>query len=68
MQSRGDLTSFCGPVFVHEVKLKGNEEEIFTERDQKLEFARERRKAKRNAKRSTSHEKAMVCRSPVKRR
>ncbi len=43
-----------------EVKLKGNEEEIFTERDQKLEFARERRKAKRNAKRSTSHEKVMV--------
>jgi len=43
-----------------EVKLKGNEEEIFAERDQKLEFAREMRKAKRNAKRSTSHEEVMV--------
>ncbi len=35
------------------VKLEGREKQIFAERDQKLEDARERRKATRNAKRST---------------
>lgn len=42
------------------VKLEGNEEEIFAERDQKLESARERRKAMRNAKCSTFYVEVSV--------
>lgn len=42
------------------VKLEGREKQIFTERDQKLEAARERRKASRNAKRSIIEEEIRV--------
>ncbi len=43
-----------------EVKLEGYEEKVFADRDQKLESARERRKATRNANNSIIYEDARV--------
>ena len=42
------------------VKLEGREKQIFAERDQKLEVARERRKVTRNAKRSIIEKEVRV--------